>query len=155
MGAVALELGINTEDLQIAIGNSLTDTTNTQPCEACEKVVNYAGILKDTQGQHMAAMAQVFGQLAPADTPYSPEMGAMIANAFADLRNNPDMPQYATAMEYIDAFVQYAAVLDTELGSPVGDSVAFVMEKYGATITENDNPNIAAYIQAQLANIGR
>jgi hypothetical protein len=35
-------------------------------------------------------------------------------------------------MEYIDAFVQYVAVLDTEMGSPVGDSVAFVMEKHGA-----------------------
>ncbi len=150
MGAVAMELGINPADIQVAIGNSLTDTPDTQPCEACKKVVNYAGILKDTQGQHMAAMVQVFNQLAPANTPYSPEMGAMIANAFADYKNNPDMPQYATAMEYIDAFVKYAKVLDTELGAPVGDSTAFVLEKYGSNLTKAGNENIYMYIQTQL-----
>ncbi len=150
MGAVAMELGINPADIQVAIGNSLTDTPDTQPCEACKKVVNYAGILKDSQGQHMAAMVQVFNQLAPANTPYSPEMGAMIANAFADYKNNPDMPQYATAMEYVDAFVEYAKVLDTELGAPVGDSTAFVLEKYGSNLTKAENENIYMYIQAQL-----
>jgi hypothetical protein len=152
MGAVAVELGISSEDIQIAIGSasSLTDTPNTQPCEACEKIVNYAAVLKDTQGEHMAAMVQVFGQLAPANAPYSPEMGAMIANAFADYKNNPDMPQYATAMEYIDAFVEYAKVLDTELGAPVGDSTAFVLEKYGSNLTKAENENILMYIQTQL-----
>jgi len=152
MGAVAAELGINSDNLQIMIASatSLTDTPNTQPCKACEKIVNYAGVLKDTQGQHMAAMVQVFNQLAPANAPYSPEMGAMIANAFADYKNNPDMPQYATAMEYIDAFVEYAKVLDTELGKPVGDSTAFVLEKYGNNLTKAENENILIYIQSQL-----
>jgi hypothetical protein len=57
-------------------------------------------------------------------------------------------------MEYVDAFVEYIAVLDTELGSPVDDSVALVMEKYGAPLTESDNPNIGAYIAARLAAAG-
>jgi hypothetical protein len=61
---------------------------------------------------------------------------------------------YASAMEYIDAFVQYVAVLDTEMGSPVGDSVAFVMEKHGAGITESDNANIAAFVATRLETIG-
>jgi hypothetical protein len=57
-------------------------------------------------------------------------------------------------MEYIDAFVQYVAVLDTELGSPVGDSVAFVMDKYGAGMTGSENGNIAAFVAARLEAIG-
>jgi hypothetical protein len=59
-------------------------------------------------------------------------------------------------MEYVDAFAQYVAVLDIELGSPVGDgdSVAFVMEKYGAGITGSDNPNIAAFVAAHLGASG-
>jgi hypothetical protein len=81
-------------------------------------------------------------------------MAASIAAAFADNLDNPDMPQYATAMEYVDAFVEYIAVLDTELGSPVEDSVALVMEKYGAPLTESDNPNIGAYVAARLAATG-
>ncbi|MHC4570471.1 MAG: hypothetical protein ACYS0C_00135 [Planctomycetota bacterium] len=44
----------------------------------------------------------------------------------------------------LDAFVQYVAILDTEMGSPVEDSVAFVMGKYGIRATENENSNVAA-----------
>lgn len=54
-------------------------------------------------------------------------------------------------MEYIDAFVQYVAVLNTELGSPAGDSVAFVMEKYGAGLAESGNANLIGYIKLRLA----
>jgi hypothetical protein len=103
----------------------------------------------------MAAMAQVFNEVAPLGMPMSPEMDASITMAFSQQLENADMPQYASAKEFIDAFVEYVAVLDSDLGSPVGDSVAFVMEKYGTTITENANPNIAAYIQTRLQNIGR
>jgi len=56
-------------------------------------------------------------------------------------------------MEYIDAFVQYVAILDTQLGSPVEDSTAFVMAKYGAGITESENTNIAAFVAARLAGL--
>jgi len=57
-------------------------------------------------------------------------------------------------MEYIDAFVEYAAVLDAGLGSPLGDSVAIVMEKYGTGIAESDNANIAAFVATRLETIG-
>ena len=54
----------------------------------------------------------------------------------------------------IDAFVDYVVVLDTELGSPVENSVAFVLEKYGETLTDAENGFISAAIQARLAEIG-
>ena len=61
---------------------------------------------------------------------------------------------YATAIEYMDAFVEYIAVPDTELGSPVGDdSVAFVMGKYGSAITEGNNPNIGAFVVMRLETL--
>jgi hypothetical protein len=153
MAAVAAEIGINTEDLQVAIGNALSDTPNSQACNACEKVMASAAILKDADGRYMEAMLLLFNEIAPSDQPYSPATGAMIASAMNDNRLNPDMPQYATAMEYIDAFVQYATVLDNELGSPVEDSMALVLEKYGSALGD-DNANIETHIQAQLIGLG-
>jgi len=71
-----------------------------------------------------------------------------------DNLNNPDMPQYATAMEYVDAFVGYVATLDNELGSPVEDSMAFVLEKYGDGLSNAENANIDTFIQSRLIEQG-
>jgi hypothetical protein len=98
----------------------------------------------------MAALMQTFNTLAPANTPMSPEMEASIAMAFA---NAAEGSQYALAKEYIDAFVQYASVLDNQLGSPVGDSLAFVMGKYGTGITQSNNNNVAAYVTTRIQGI--
>ena len=81
-------------------------------------------------------------------------MEATLASVFADNATNPDMPQFASAMEYIDAFVQYAAVIDNELGSPVEDSVAFVLGKYGSGLSEVENQNIMTYVQSRLIQAG-
>lgn len=63
------------------------------------------------------------------------------------------MPSGDSVMEYIDAFVRYISVLDTELGSPVGNSVEFVMEKHGAGIMGSDNPNIGAFVAACMEGL--
>ncbi len=57
-------------------------------------------------------------------------------------------------MEYIEAFVGYVSVLDTDLGSPVGDSVVFVMEKHGVGLTESENSNMAMYVMSRLEELG-
>lgn len=145
--AAALELGITGETLQVAIGNALALNPNIQPCQACATLVNAASILRDVDGSRMAAMIQVFNALAPADALFTPEMAASIATAFGTAEEGS---LYASVAEYIDAFVQYAAVLDTDLGSPTGDSVAFVMEKYGEGVTGSDNGNIAAFVATRL-----
>lgn len=149
--AAAMELGITGETLQVGIGNALALNPSIQPCEACATLVSAASILRDEDGSRMAAMVQTFNALAPADTPFSPEMATSIAMAFEGAAEGS---QYASAMEYIDAFVQYVAVLDTELGAPVGDSLVFVMDKYGAGITGSDNANLAEYVAARLAALG-
>ena len=99
----------------------------------------------------MAAMVEAFNVLAPADEPFTPATSASIATAFD---NAAVGTQYASAVEYIDAFVQYVATLN-ELGSPVGDSVAFVMDKYGADVSGSDNANISSYVAMRLAAIGQ
>jgi len=151
MLATAMELGTTPETLQVGIGNALALNPSIQPCEACATLVNAAAVLSDPDGSRMAAMVQAFNELAPADAPFTPEMATSVAMAFEGAEEGT---QYATAMEYIDAFVGYIAVLDTELGGPVGDSTIFVMEKYGSGITNSDNPNLAAFVAMRLEAIG-
>jgi hypothetical protein len=152
--AASAEVGIARETIQISIERALATRPNIQPCDACARLVDYAAILRDVDGTRMAAMLQVFNEIAPADAPFTPEMASSIATAFAEHIGDIEMPQYATTIEYIDAFVGYIAVMDDELGSPVDDSVAFAIEKYGTPLEESGNANITAYIQMRLAALG-
>ena len=92
--------------------------------------------------------------MVPAGALLTPEMEATIGQAFAGVGDNADV-RMAVALEYLDAFVEYVALLDNELGPLAGDSVAFVMEKYGAGVTDSDNSNIAAFVAAQLETVGQ
>ena len=151
MDAAASELAMNSDDLQLLIGNSLATNPNLQPCKSCQKLVTASAILNDADGARMAAMNEIFNTLAPIDAPFTPEVSASVATAFANL--STDDPQYAQKMmakEYIDAFVNYVAVVGTELQVPVGDPVAFALEKHGSAMTGSENPNIAAYVMAQI-----
>jgi filamentous hemagglutinin family protein len=148
VAAASAELGIPGETIEVYLADAFALNTDIQPCESCARLVNAGAILRDEDGSRMAAMNQVFNELAPADSPFTPEMAASIVTAFAGRVN--DGTQYATAIEYIDAFVQYIAVLNTEMGAPVGDSIAFVMQKYGTGLTESENNNIAAFVATRL-----
>ena len=147
LDAAALELGMTTETIQVSIQKAVALAPNIQPCEACEMLMNSALVLKDPDGIGMAAMAQIFNQIAPADMPPSDEMFASIALAF---ENNSSDPQFATALAHAEAFVQYIAAMD-ELGAPVDDSTAYALDKYGQTAL-SENPNIAAYIMMLLGS---
>jgi uncharacterized protein YfaT (DUF1175 family) len=148
MDSAAAELGINSDQLHVAIANSLSLNPTINPCSACARLINAANILHDADGSRMAAMAAVFEQIAPADMPFTPEMGAAIATAFS--QNAQADSRYASAMEYVDAFVQYVTVVDRELKAPVEDSVALVMSKYGDALMQSGNTNMAAYIMMQI-----
>ncbi len=150
MDTVAAELDIPTETIHVSVRRAVAAAPNIQPCNACENLTNYAQILRDSDGSNMTALAGVFNNIAPVDAPFTPEMEVAIAAAFAERIGDIESPRYAEAMEYIDAFVGYVTVLDEQLNSPVDDSVAFVMEKYGAPIMENENANIAAFLTVRL-----
>jgi len=149
---VSSELGITKETIQISIGEAFATSVNIQPCESLAKCVNAAAILRDQGGIRMAAIKEVFDEFAPADAPFTPVMAAEIVTKLAEHVN--DGTNYAAAAEYLDAFVEYIRVLDDEMGSPMGDSRGFVMEKYGSSILEDDNSNIAAFLIILLENSG-
>jgi len=145
---LANELGVGV-DTQVFVANAFAYSTDCQPCELAAKLKDAATILADEDGSHMAAMNQLFNELSPANAPFTPAMAASIVTAFAGHVN--DGTQYATAIEYIDAFVQYVALLDAGMDpSAIGDSVALVLEKYGTGLTESDNNNIAAFVALRL-----
>ncbi len=148
MQAAAAELGIPAETLQMSIRNGLAMNPNIQPCDACARLVTAATVLSDIDGSRLAAMNAVFSTLAPADAPFTPEASAAVVTAFAQMAEQDT--QYALAAEYVDAFVRYVAVLNDELKTPIGDPVAFVLEKHGAALSaETANPNIMAYLLSQ------
>ena len=147
MAVAALELGTTPETIQVAIADALALNPTIQPCQACATLIDAAAILRDEDGSRMAAMLSVFNELAPSDAPFTPEMGTSIVTAFAGAAEGS---QYASVAEYVDAFVQYVAVVDVDLGAPIDDSLAFVMDKYGTGITGSDNTNIAAFVAARL-----
>ena len=148
IGLVSVELGIPEEQIGVSLANSYALNTDVQPCESCARLIDAAAILRDEDGSRMAAMNQIFNTLAPADAPLTPEMIASIVTSFSEHIN--DDTQYATALEYIDAFVEYIAVLNSDLGAPVGDSIAYVMGKYGEDVTDNENSNMAAFLATRL-----
>jgi filamentous hemagglutinin family protein len=144
--AVAMELGVSPEDLQLIINHAMASNPNLQPCEVCAQVMTSATILKDIDGVRMDAMNQIFNTLAPANAPFTPEVSASVVTAFDQMAGRDR--QYALAEEYVNAFVQYVAALDTQIKAPVGDAVAFTLEKYG----QNINPNMAAYLMSKLGD---
>jgi len=154
MDAVATELGVTSETIQVSINRALAAAPNIQPCDACARFIGYAGILSDSNGARTAALAQIFNELAPADMPTSDEMLASIATAFSQQIDNADTPQYAIAMEFLNAFTGYISILNDELGSPIGDATEFAVSKHGGSLMD-DNPNIVAYVRTRLANAGR
>jgi hypothetical protein len=148
IAAVSVELGIPEETIEVSLQNSYALNTDVQPCESCARLIDASLVLRDEDRSRMAAMNQVFNALAPANAPLTPEVIASIVTTFAGHVN--DGTQYASAIEYIDAFVNYIAVLSNDIGSPVGDSIAYVMEKYGKGVTDSENNNMAAFVASRL-----
>ena len=162
MEATANELAVNSDELQLLIANAMATNPNLQPCEACQSLLTAASSLMAIDDSGMAAMAQIFGTLAPSDAPFTPEVSASVATAFADFRemdtqlatmtdeDYQEYQQYAMADAIVEAFVSYVAVLENDLKLPIGDSMALVMEKYFEQIEISDNPNIGAYLIAEM-----
>ncbi|HOQ05971.1 MAG TPA: filamentous hemagglutinin N-terminal domain-containing protein [Anaerohalosphaeraceae bacterium] len=146
MDAAAAELGIHSDQLQVAIANSLALNPTLNPCSACAQLITAANILKDSE--RMTAVAAVFEQIAPADMPFTPEMGAAIASAFS--QNAQTDSRYASAMEFVDAFVRYVTILDRQIQAPIGDPVTFALNRYGTSLLETGNSNITAYLLTQI-----
>ena len=99
---------------------------------------------------YVADFVRVVDEFVQPDVPPSPEQFSSIAEAFA-LHEN-DGTHYATAMQWLDALTEYMIVLNTDIGWPADESIAFVMGKYGAPVTEAGQVSAIAFIQMHLEN---
>ena len=155
--AAAQELGTNLEMIQISMGDSIANNPNIQPCQACQTIVHNATTLQGMDYEALVnALIIFFNELAPPDEPLSEEALAKIGSRLTEKPSYFEKnPEYALAMEYIDAFVGYINVLENEMGAPVGNTTEFALEKYGSPISEAgaENPNVAAYIAMQIEGL--
>ncbi|MHC4691619.1 MAG: hypothetical protein ACYS67_02675 [Planctomycetota bacterium] len=146
---LAAELGINAEDLQVAIANTFVSSTNIQACKMAAGLLNAAKILKDPSGSSVASLEQVINEFLTEGAPVSDEQMNQIAAALADHKG--DGTYYAMAGEWLDALVKYVDILINDLGFSVDDATTLVMDKYGEAIKDSDNTSLlVAYIDANL-----
>lgn len=94
MDAAANESGVNSDELQMMIRNTLAANPNLQPCDACENLLNAPAALKGINSERRTAMNQIFNTLPPSDAPYTPEVMASVQTASANwINGKPNWPK--------------------------------------------------------------
>jgi hypothetical protein len=151
ISAATEEVGVPPQAIQLWIGKSLASNIDIQPCDVCSRIVEAAAVLRDSDGSRFAALAEIINSIAPADMPFSPEFGVQIVESLRQMSDEDN--RYAVALEYMDAFVEYANILEKELPGLVDSPVEFVMAKYGSSIIDDDNANIATFVAMQLQTV--
>ena len=140
---------------QVYLARAYPPSLNTDlrhPYKEVERLRNFAAILKDPGGTHIAALGRVVNEFVSPSVPPSEEQMASIAEAFA-LHSN-DGTHYATAGQWLDALAEYVGILNTKIGWPADKSIAFVMGKYSTAITEASDVSVVAFIQMHLEGLG-
>jgi hypothetical protein len=140
---------------QVYLARAYPPSLNTDlrhPYKEVERLRNFAAILKDPGGTHIAALGRVVNEFVPPSVPPSEEQMASIAEVF-ELHSN-DGTHYATAGQWLDALAEYVAILNTKIGWPADKSIAFVMGKYRTAITEASDVSVVAFIQMHLEGLG-
>jgi filamentous hemagglutinin family protein len=149
---VAEELGVDEGMVDIWMANSLASTKGIQPYDAYSQLMKAALILKDDDGTHIAALAQVMDEFASSIAPPTEEQMAAIVDA---IRGNTDEDSYyALADEYLDALVTYIGILNSEMGFSTTKSVQFVTNKYISRLNQDQNAGVTAFLSACLAVLG-
>jgi len=139
------------EITQAYLAGAFLQASDLRPQQAAAQLRQLAGLLHDTDGSRIAALGRVINEFAQPDVPPSPEQFASIGQAFAVHVN--DGTHYATAMQWLDALAEYTMLLISEIGWSQDDSIAFVMSKYGPTVTETGDVGIVAFIQMHLEDL--
>jgi len=137
------------EITQAYLAGAFLQSTDLRPHRAAMQLRALAELLQDTDGARTAALGRVVSEFVQVPVPPSEEQITSIATAFSE--HAGDGTHYATAAQWIGALVEYIDTLDTEMGWPIEQATAFVMDKYGAPITQGDNPALVAYVKARLA----
>jgi VCBS repeat-containing protein len=135
---------------QTYLAGAFAQSTDLRPYRAARQLRKFTELLHDSDGHYVASFIQVVNEFVQVDSPPSPEQFASIAQAFSTHEN--DGTHYATAIEWLDALTEYVAVLNRDIGWPADESIAFVMGKYGAPVTETGQVSAIAFIQMYLEN---
>ncbi|MHC4690267.1 MAG: tandem-95 repeat protein [Planctomycetota bacterium] len=149
MQAAASELGVTSENIQIAIGQALAVNPNLQPCEACGNLLKSAVILRDDAGEGLAALAQLLAPLQ--GQPMTDEMVASLQQTISDMREDPTNAAYVDAGEWNDALAGYIGVL-MELGLDE-EQITEILTKYTESITDGENEAMVTFLELRLAQI--
>jgi filamentous hemagglutinin family protein len=148
----AAELGTGERSIQVWMANSVALGRDIQPCDACASLKEAAAILQDTDGSHLAALAQVISRFASSTAPPTEEQMASIADAIAnDVEGNV---QYAAAGEYLDALAKYVGILTSEMGYSADQAVQLATDNYVQKLAEGENMGVATYVASRLAALG-
>jgi hypothetical protein len=139
------------EITQAYLAGAFLQASDMRPHQAAAQLRDLAELLHDTDGTRIAALGLVINEFAQPNLPPSPEQFASIGQAFT-LHVN-DGTHYASASQWLDALGEYTMLLISEIGWSSEDSVAFVMGKYGPTVTEAGNISVIAFIQMHLEDI--
>jgi hypothetical protein len=142
------ELGESNVQTYLARAYPPSLNTDLRPYKAAARLQNFAAILKDPGGAHIAALSQVINEFIQVDAPPTEEQLAMIAQSFAD--HAGDGTYYAAAGQWTNALKEYIGVLNSEIGWPDDRSVVFVMRKYGSSIRESSDLKTAMFVQTYL-----
>jgi hypothetical protein len=148
----AAELGINERMMQIWVVNALASSREMQPCDTCGRLQAAAAILRDADGTHAAALAQVVNEFAAGTAPVSPEQMTSIATAIAD--NTDPGSRYATAGKYLDALAAYVGTLNNDLNFSRAESITLAADRYVAPLAQGTNAGVAEFVAARLAALG-
>jgi filamentous hemagglutinin family protein len=140
------------EITQAYLAGAFLQSTDLHPYQAANRLRGFVEILHDTDGIRIAALIRVINEFVLSPAPPSDEQMDSIAEVFAQHSN--DGTHYAAAGQWLDALSEYVAILNSEIGWPADESIAFVMGKYGTAITEAGEVSVAAFVQIHLEGLG-
>lgn len=150
MAMATEELGLKEENPRIYFKNVQANSEDIQPCDMCARLMNSASILRDLEGNGIAALNQVVHEFVSSPMPISEEQMASIIQALSDFRDDDDKPHYSSAIQWLDALAEYSGILTNEIGWPAEESITFVAEKYVMSAMENGDEGLAMFLKLQL-----
>jgi hypothetical protein len=137
---------------QAYLAGAFLQATDLRPHQAASQLRLLAELLHDTDGTRIAALGLVVEEFVDAPVPPSEEQISLIATALGEHTN--DGTHYAAAGQWLDGLSEYVVLLNTEIGWPKNECVAFVMGKYCTAVTESGDVRVVAFIQMHLEGFG-
>ncbi len=153
MELVAAELGVSKDNIKVNIKHTLADPVNIQPCYSYAQFVICATVLGDPGHAGLAALAEVVGEFVSPTMPISDELLAAISQALANQRYAEEKPQYATAAQWLDAFVEYVVILNNQMQWSIDESVVFTMDKYVTSAKEGSDETLLMFLHMRLQTL--